>query len=112
MIANYEILMVKKQRPQKTQRRVVERVRLGLCLALDDDGKECQCKASRLGVCTKHHQRLIRAEMRISTIAARKAFRDALWFDGFVLDAHEILQLKTNDMFARRAYTARRVATA
>lgn len=103
VITRCEFVMVQVRRSPKVMARIRERAGKGLCLAPNDDGSDCDCKAENNGNCPKHDQRARREEARLVTITARKAFRDELIRKGWRLMPYESRYYKTKDRFSQIA---------
>lgn len=78
-------------------------MKAGLCLGLSDDGGDCNRPSVCNGNCAMHDQRARRNEAKLTTIAARKQFRDELLRQGLRLSPQEVREYNTKDVYAQIA---------
>lgn len=103
MITKCEFVMIEIRRSPKTIARLRERITKGLCIAKNEDGTDCDRKAKALGVCDCHLRRAKRREEKLKTISAKRAFRNELLRQGFMLEPQEVREFKSNDLYAKIA---------
>lgn len=96
------ILVLEMSRTKRVSESVRERTKSNLCLALEDDASECQCKQEKCGVCTRHYNRL-RYELLGMSEQQQALHKARLIRIGRLLKNGEAKKLRRRESFSRLA---------